>query len=613
MDDIVDIESSITLQAQTLQAQTVAKKVAPYALPNSAPHYDQYFKPAMNTKETAMFWEVLQEFAKLMDQRGVNWTLAYGTMVGAHCLGNMLPWDDELDVFVIGRKSWDILNEIFWELQTPRTDYKYRMTADDRRQFGLNRNIKFFHNDGRANSAHRGNSSLWKSPFIDIARMDCGENDADTFYHATRNDRHMYSRKHLFPIKYTQFGDFMAPMPACASCIVKDRYNLEACTKCKYNNWNHMDERYIRKCSRLDMIAEAPDCYVSEEFTHPIDCRKVISCPDNVMDGHACCVQRTVAKLPEITQAKRDSFLRQVGLVDAKKLNTEICVQLKSIEMYSNPKSFPSERGDSTFKVMFWNAERGTHWEKSLEYFREADIILLNEMDIGMARSGNVNIAYLLAKALNMNYVQGIEFVELTNGIESEIKATKGMNNTQGFHNNAILSRYPLFSPQIQRMPTTNRWFGNGFGYGAHSEVRLGGRMALYVKTIIDTKPLWLVVTHIDGTSNEFEALAKKISGQHTYHDGAMILVGDLHRKRIPVLERVASLDFSINEKNRRIPTWGYRHNGIGVESHGHDHTHLFGIRGFATASDVEILPPEGPHGELLSDSGFLYFHGKLL
>lgn len=55
--------------------------------------------------------------------------------------------------------------------------------------------------------------------------------------------------------------------------------------------------------------------------------------------------------------------------------------------------------GNATLKVIGWNAERGKYWENFYEMIqddhllREPLVILLNEMDVGMARTGNVHTA----------------------------------------------------------------------------------------------------------------------------------------------------------------------------------------------------------------------------
>mmetsp|Transcript_9754 Transcript_9754/g.15642 ORF Transcript_9754/g.15642 Transcript_9754/m.15642 type:complete len:411 (+) Transcript_9754:3-1235(+) len=142
-------------------------------------------------------------------------------------------------------------------------------------------------------------------------------------------------------------------------------------------------------------------------------------------------------------------------------------------------------------KVVNWNAERGTHWSQYVELskttpaLKDADLIILNEMDIGMARSQNVHTTRRLAFALGMNYAWGLEFVELTNGNAEEQKATKGQKNSMGLHGNAILSKCKLYDPIIVRDPLSDEYFtskalrANAQG----TEKRLGGRMAMFVKT----------------------------------------------------------------------------------------------------------------------------------
>ena len=79
-----------------------------------------------------------------------------------------------------------------------------------------------------------------------------------------------------------------------------------------------------------------------------------------------------------------------------------------------------------SLKVVEFNAERGIKWLEtaykfqSEEDLKNVDVIILNEMDIGMARSENLHTTRMLAYALGMNYAWGLEFVELTRGDKSE-------------------------------------------------------------------------------------------------------------------------------------------------------------------------------------------------
>ena len=75
------------------------------------------------------------------------------------------------------------------------------------------------------------------------------------------------------------------------------------------------------------------------------------------------------------------------------------------------------------------------------------DIIILNEMDIGMTRTNNVHTTLLLAESLNMTFAFGLEFIEFTMRTQEEQKIlemnenTKDVDNKYGIHGSAILCK----------------------------------------------------------------------------------------------------------------------------------------------------------------------------
>ena len=189
----------------------------------------------------------------------------------------------------------------------------------------------------------------------------------------------------------------------------------------------------------------------------------------------------------------RTEWLDQIGKTKGNDLNQQIpnldhveidnTIASRSLCQVASP--------DRPLKVVGFNAERGTYWNEfaamieSMPRLEKPDLVILNEMDIGMARSGNVHTARKLAFRLGMNYAWGLEFIELTNGNREEQNATDGMINEMGLHGNAILSTCPMFDPLLVRDRLDERYFsdvrfkGNDMG----SEKRLGGRMALFVRT----------------------------------------------------------------------------------------------------------------------------------
>jgi endonuclease/exonuclease/phosphatase family metal-dependent hydrolase len=146
-------------------------------------------------------------------------------------------------------------------------------------------------------------------------------------------------------------------------------------------------------------------------------------------------------------------------------------------------------------RVASWNIEKGIHWKEIVEtlrvepHLRVADLILLNEVDVGMARSGNHHIAQEMAHALKMNYVFAPAHLELTKGAGTDLEAPG--ENEVGVQGNAILSHYPLGEAQIIELPQCDNFFQS-------QEKRYGRRVALKATVFTDKGSLWAVSSHLE-------------------------------------------------------------------------------------------------------------------
>ena len=157
--------------------------------------------------------------------------------------------------------------------------------------------------------------------------------------------------------------------------------------------------------------------------------------------------------------------------------------------------SNPKPRLNSFLRVVEWNIERGARLEgivnvlNSHPVLRYADVLLLNEVDCGMRRSGNVNVALELSRALSAHAIFGVEYLELTKGNEDECQLDG--ENTAALHGNAILTRHDFFAPRVLRLPRCENNFES-------SERRLGGRIGILVELEIAGKRLSVGNTHLD-------------------------------------------------------------------------------------------------------------------
>lgn len=195
-------------------------------------------------------------------------------------------------------------------------------------------------------------------------------------------------------------------------------------------------------------------------------------------------------------------------------------------------------------QVLAINAQQGTHWPFLAQYIRSLRskleptvelIVLLNEMDVGMARSGNMHTARMLAYTLRMNYAWGVEFIELTNGSWENQRATKGQVNDVGLTGNAVLSTCVLRDFAVIRDKLGDAYFSNTatFVNGNGAEKRLGGRMILLGNIIssADNKPTTTVRVgsiHKLGEFNQKDGLKevenKLRSSAKRVSEGTMVL-----------------------------------------------------------------------------------------
>ncbi|MFM1920417.1 MAG: hypothetical protein RLZZ303_2051, partial [Candidatus Hydrogenedentota bacterium] len=227
------------------------------------------------------------------------------------------------------------------------------------------------------------------------------------------------------------------------------------------------------------------------------------------MRGFFSIILMTLAFLSAAAHAQRlTEVVPELGIIDATKrawlannpeglspveLN-ERAAEINAVELdNSHDAAAPRER----LRVVAWNMERGRHWQEGVNLLQEhpllrnADLLLLTEMDIGMARSDNANTTREVAQALGMNYAYAVEFIELSLGKPSDLTTVREPENAVGYHGNAILSRYPLTQVRALRFPGIEQWYGS-------DEHRLGGRNAVLAEIAVGGQTITVAVTHLE-------------------------------------------------------------------------------------------------------------------
>ena len=130
-------------------------------------------------------------------------------------------------------------------------------------------------------------------------------------------------------------------------------------------------------------------------------------------------------------------------------------------------------RRPQAIRVVNWNIERGLRLREITEFLasQQADLLTLQEVDLSARRTHFRNVAEELARKLQMNYVFGREFEELT----------QGSRTSPAYHGQATLSRWRFKNARVIRFRYQSgfwrpRWF---LPHTEPFQERLGGRIAL--------------------------------------------------------------------------------------------------------------------------------------
>lgn len=154
----------------------------------------------------------------------------------------------------------------------------------------------------------------------------------------------------------------------------------------------------------------------------------------------------------------------------------------------------------NTVRVAAYNIERGMSVDKQIYLlrkhpdFRDTGIILLSEADRGCSRTDYRNITRDIAGALEMNYVYGVEYIELPRKTSKPVNK----NETVCEHGNAVLSRWPIAgAEEIRHEKTAYSYIPPG-PERDDKEPRLGGGMAVAADIMTAGGPVRVYSIHFD-------------------------------------------------------------------------------------------------------------------
>ena len=157
----------------------------------------------------------------------------------------------------------------------------------------------------------------------------------------------------------------------------------------------------------------------------------------------------------------------------------------------------------SSIRVVDWNIDRGLQLRSIIDFLGDAnaDIFILQEVDINARRTHRLNVAQEIARKLRLNYVFGREFVELT----------QGSNTSPAYQGQATMSRWKISHSRIIRFrEQSNFWRPRWYLPKTEPfQERLGGRIALVSEINISAFSVVFYNLHLESRGNDELRLAQ--------------------------------------------------------------------------------------------------------
>lgn len=172
---------------------------------------------------------------------------------------------------------------------------------------------------------------------------------------------------------------------------------------------------------------------------------------------------------------------------------------LDGVEIGVNPALAAAAPSQKSLRAVAWNIQRGSNFPGLLSAFREdatlrdADLILLSEVDCGMGRSSNRHVAKELAEALGLHYAFGVSYIVLGDDF---LENPDGVPNTLALAGAAILSRHPFGRVENADLPELKDKFSS------RREKRLGKKRALVAEILLPDGPLVVACCHLDSNAS---------------------------------------------------------------------------------------------------------------
>jgi len=248
----------------------------------------------------------------------------------------------------------------------------------------------------------------------------------------------------------------------------------------------------------------------------------------NALDNATGILPEKVETLPLVTPEQRQAILSAPRTTEA---HRAFMSDIPAMNMVETSGAATDQTVPQIFTVAAWNLERCLFPEKSAALLasQAPDVVLLSEVDCGMARTGQRHPTAELAASLGMHYSYGVEFFEIDLGGDTERPYCVDDHNKAGWHGNAVLSRAAPLSSAMIRLDDHGHWYVAGeFGCDPN-QPRIGGRMAIATIIPAVTGNICVASVHLESNADSAHRggqMERLIEAIENFAPGLPVVIG---------------------------------------------------------------------------------------